>query len=91
MSFSDNAGGHDEQRTFSQLLGRMALATVLLCSVSGCTQLGLQKSPQPAPMPTNPWIKPAKPETLGEKIKGIFWTEKKPDSPKDWLAQPRPD
>jgi hypothetical protein len=49
----------------------------------------LHKSPPPQQLPSNPWIKPAKPETFGEKFRGLVWRENKPKEPKDWLNQKR--
>ena len=91
MSISRNAGSRRKLRTLTKMLGLLLLAVVIPCSISGCSALSLHKSPPPQQLPRNPWIKPAKPETTGEKIKSWFWKEKKPESPKDWLAQPRPE
>ena len=91
MSLSNNAGARRKQGTLSRLLGSIALAVIIPCSLAGCSALSLHKSPPEQQMPTNPWIKPAKPETMGEKLKSLVWQEKKPKEPKDWLAQPRPE
>jgi hypothetical protein len=67
------------------------LGIFVLGLTSGCSSLSLHKSPPPDPLPKNPWIKPAKEEKPGF-FKSIFTREnKKPDSPKDWLALPRPE
>jgi hypothetical protein len=91
MLFSDHAGSRRRQRTLARLLGGIVLAVVIPCSLSGCSSPALHKSSPQQPLPTNPWIKPAKPETTSERVKGFFYKEKKPKSPKDWLAQPRPE
>jgi hypothetical protein len=90
MLISDRAGSRPRRRPLSLLLGRVVLAVVVSCTLSGCSALSLHKSSPREPL-TNPWIKPAKPETTGEKVKGFFWKEKKPKYPKDWLGQKRPE
>jgi hypothetical protein len=65
------------------------VAVAIPCTLTGCSQLSLHKSPPPQQLPSNPWIKPAKPETFGEKFRGLVWRENKPKEPKDWLNQKR--
>jgi hypothetical protein len=89
MLLSNHAKPRRKPRMLLRWFGGIVLAVVIPCSLSGCSALSLHKSPPPEQMPTNPWIKPAKPETMSEKIHGFFWKEKKPKEPKDWLNQPR--
>jgi hypothetical protein len=84
MFFSTNAA-----RGCRRWMALLLLAVAIPCTLTGCSQLSLHKSPPPQQLPSNPWIKPAKPETFGEKFRGFFWTETKPKEPKDWLNQKR--
>lgn len=90
MAFPPHDVSRRMQRKCSRLLGSGLLAITLLFGVSGCSSL-FHKSPLQEQLPTNPWIKPAKPETFGQKVKGIFWKEKKIEEPKDWLGLKRPN
>jgi hypothetical protein len=71
-------------------MGGLVLAVVLPFVVSGCSTLGLHKSPPKDDMPSNTWIKPAKPEPQPGFFSSLFFKEKKqPDSPSKWLEQKR--
>jgi hypothetical protein len=91
MVFSHQTSTCQKQSALPRLVWSLLLAITILCGVSGCSALSLHRSQQEEQLPTNPWIKPAKPETMGQKFKGLFWKEKKFDSPKDWLGQKRPE
>jgi hypothetical protein len=86
MLFFENAA-----RGCRRWMALVLVAVAVPCTLTGCSQLSLHKSPPPQQLPSNPWIKPAKPETFGEKVRDLFWRENKPKEPKDWLNQKRLD
>jgi hypothetical protein len=90
MVISERAGSRRKRRMILRWLASLVPAAAMVCCLSGCSALSLGKSP-PQRTLSNPWIKPAKPETTGEKIKGFFWKEKKAETPKDWINQQRPE
>ena len=93
MFFRNHAGSRRKRRSLSRLLGCVVLAVVIPCSISGCSALSLHKSPPPQEqLPTNPWIKPAKPEPKPNWFASLFLKEKKqPSTPSDWINQKRPE
>ncbi|MCC6123767.1 MAG: hypothetical protein IT426_02295 [Pirellulales bacterium] len=91
MVVSNPAGSCRKRRTLWRMLGGFVLAAVIPIAIAGCSSPVLHKSPQQQ-LPTNPWIKPAKPEPRSAWFKSLFLREKKqPKTPSEWLDQERPE